>query len=182
MEKYVIITALSAASAVFAVLAWFVFRLREERLVGTETLLRNKFFGAVLAAGALAWCAPHVQAVAWHSLTPWVWPLAGLSLFLSVKYLDNVVARAFAGLLIMGSYSFLDMSFDYRLGMYISGALPAWFWGIVGIVIAAKPCYLRDFLRLCSRKSFWRYLAGILSVVTAVFLLAAIAIFLKVQG
>jgi hypothetical protein len=66
--------------------------------------------------------------------------------------------------------------------MGISGALPAWVWGAVGIVIAAKPCYLRDFLRLGAHKKFWRILAAVLAGVTAVFLLGAMAIYLKVQG
>ena len=182
MEKYIITAALSLASIAFAALTWYLCWLKAEKIAQSDALLRNNFYGGILAAGALAWCAPHVQAVAWYSLVPWVWPLAVLALILSVKYLDNLLPRAFAGLLIMGAYSFLDMSFDYRLGMYVSGALVPWVWGAVGIVIAAKPCYLRDFLRLCAQKKFWRYLTGALTAVTALFLLATIAIFWKVQG
>ena len=74
------------------------------------------------------------------------------------------------------------MSFDYKLAMYISGAIPAWVWGAVGIVIAAKPCYLRDFLRLGAEKRFWRYLASALAGVTALFLLGALVLFLNRMG
>ena len=182
MEKYLIIAILAAGVLAFAALSWWVSRLKEDNIVAAEELLRNRTVGGIMAAIALIWVVPHVQAVAWYSLVPWVWPMAVLELFLSVKYLDNVVARAFAGLLIMGAYSFLDMSFDYSLGMYISGAVPPWVWGCIGITIAAKPCYLRDFLRLCARKKLWRYLTTGLCGVTALFLLATIAIFWKVQG
>ena len=182
MEKYLITAALAIGAAAFAALAWCILVIREKNLPKVEKFLRNRSVGGVMAAIALAWVAPHVQAVAWYSLVPWVWPLAVLALFLSIKYLDNVVARAFAGLLIMGAYSFLDMSFDYSLGMYISGAIPPWVWGAIGITIAAKPCYLRDFLWLCARKSFWRYVTAGLTGVTALFLLTTIAVFWKVQG
>ena len=163
----------------FAVQAWAVAVCCEARLPRAEKFLRSRRIGAVAGAAALLWCVPQVQAVAWHWLAQWAYPAAAAVLFLSVKYLDNLVARAWAGLLIMGAYSFLDMSFDQQLNMGISGAIPAWVWGSIGIVAAAKPCYVRDFLRLSSRKKFWRLLAVILSVVTAIFLLTALAVFMK---
>ena len=182
MEKIIILSALAAGAIFFAVLAFLTVRCCEARLPGAEKFLRNRTAGAILSAAALAWCAPQVQAVIWTSWVPWVWYLALAALVLCVLYLDNIVARGFAGLLIMGAYSFLDMTFDCKLNMGISGALPAWVWGAVGIVIAAKPCYLRDFLRLGARKKFWRILAASLAGITALFLLGTIAIYLKVQG
>ena len=100
----------------------------------------------------------------------------------AVKDIINLASRGFAGLLIMGAYSFLDMSFDCKLNMNISGALPAWVWGAVGIVIAAKPCYFRDYLRLGAEKKFFRYLAAALAAITVIFLAVTILIYLKVQG
>lgn len=182
MEKYLIISSLAAGAAVFAVLALLISLCNEKHLPAAESFLRKRVPGAIMGAAALAWCAPQVQAVAWTSLVPYVWYLAAAALVLSVLYLDNVVARAFAGLLIMGAYTFLDMSFDYKLNMFVSGAFPAWFWGLVGIVIAAKPCYLRDFLRLGARKKFWRVLTAAVCGATALFLIGSIVIFLKVQG
>ena len=182
MEKYIILSALGVGAIFFAVLALLVSRCNEVRLPGAEKFLRNRTAGAVLSAAALAWCVPQVQAVIWTSVVPWVWYLALAALVLSVLYLDNIVARGFAGLLIMGAYSFLDMTFDCKLNMGISGALPAWVWGAVGIVIAAKPCYLRDFLRLGAEKRFWRYLASALAGVTALFLLGALVLFLNRMG
>lgn len=182
MEKYLILTALAAGAVAFGAVCVLLNFCREKHIKRFESFLRNDYVGGVLAAIALAWCAPQVQAVAWRSLVPWVWPLALLALILSVKYLDNVVARAIAGLLIMGAYSFLDMSFDYKLNMGLSGAFPAWVWGAVGIVIAAKPCYLRDYLRLSAQRSAWRYIAMVFCGMSALFLLGALVLFLKGQG
>ena len=182
MEKYFIPAALALGAAVFGVLSLLIARCNSGHLAQAEKFLRNKFAGAVLGAAALAWCVPQVEAVIWRSWVPWLWYIALAALVLSLLYLDNVVARAFAGLLIMGAYSFLDMSFDYKLAMYISGAIPAWVWGAVGIVIAAKPCYLRDFLRLGAEKRFWRYLASALAGVTALFLLGALVLFWNRMG
>ena len=149
MEKVIILSALAAGVIFFAVLAFLTVRCCEARLPGAEKFLRNRTAGAILSAAALAWCAPQVQAVIWTSWVPWVWYLALAALVLSVLYLDNIVARGFAGLLIMGAYSFLDMTFDCKLDMGISGALPAWVWGAVGIVIAAKDA---EALRVMNEK------------------------------
>ena len=182
MEKYIVVTMLAAGIIFFAALAFFLLRTTKERLQQAELLLRNRIFGGVLAAAALSWCIPQVQAVAWSWLANYAWIIAAAALLLSIRYLDNIASRGFAGLLIMGAYSFLDMSFDCKLNMNISGALPAWFWGAVGIVIAAKPCYLRDYLRLGAEKTFFRVLAAAAAGITALFLAAAVIIFLKVQG
>ena len=182
MEKYTVITMLAAGIIFFAALAIFLLRTNKEHLLEAELLLRNKGFGTVVSAAALIWCVPQVQAVAWAWLANYAWIIAAVVLVLAVKYLDNLASRGLAGLLIMGAYSFLDMSFDCKLNMNISGALPAWVWGMVGIIIAAKPCYLRDYLRLGAEKSFFRYLAAALAGITVLFLITTIIIFLKVQG
>ncbi|MBR7143959.1 MAG: hypothetical protein IKD10_03360 [Lentisphaeria bacterium] len=182
MENYTVITMLTAGTVFFAALAFFLWRSNKEHLPEAETLLRNKGFGMILSAAALCWCVPQVQAVAWAWLANYAWIIAAAALLLCIKYLDNLASRGFAGLLIMGAYSFLDMSFDCKLNMNISGALPAWIWGAVGIVIAAKPCYLRDYLRLGAEKPFFRYLAAALSGITVLFLIATVIIYLKVQG
>jgi len=182
MEKYIIAGLLAGGMLFFALLAIFVCRVNSERLASAEMLLRNRILGAVLSAAALAWCVPQIQAVAWSWLAQYAWFIAAGAWFLCVKYLDNMVARGFAGLLIMGAYSFLDMSFDCKLNMGIAGALVAWVCGGVGIAIAAKPCYLRDYLRLGSEKRFWRYLASLLAIITVPLLAAALVIFWKVQG
>lgn len=182
MEKYTVVTMLAAGIIFFAALAVFLLRTNKEHLAEAELLLRNRGFGAILAAAALSWCIPQVQAVAWSWLANYAWIIAAAALLLSIKYLDNLASRGFAGLLIMGAYSFLDMSFDCKLNMNISGALPAWFWGAVGIVIAAKPCYLRDFLRLGAEKPFFRFPAAAAAGITVLFLVTTVIIFLKVQG
>ena len=182
MEKYTVITMLTAGIIFFAALAVFLLRTNKEHLSEAEMLLRNKGFGTVLAAAALVWVVPQVQAVAWAWLANYAWIIAAAALLLSIKYLDNLASRGFAGLLIMGAYSFLDMSFDCKLNMNISGALPAWVWGAVGIVIAAKPCYFRDYLRLGAEKKFFRYLAAASAGITVLFLAVTIMIFLKAQG
>lgn len=179
MEKYIVIASLAAAAAAFAGLAVLIFLCSKERINLAERVLRSRWLGGILGAAALAWCVPQIEAVIWSSWVPYLWYMAAAALILSVLYLDNVAARGFAGLLIMGAYSFLDMSFDCKLAMYITGALPAWVWGSIGIIIAAKPCYLRDFLRLGAEKSFWRFLAAFLAAVTVLFLIGSILIYCK---
>ena len=178
MEKYLTAAFLGAGAAAFAILTCFLWRCNAERLTRSENLLRNRFLGAVLGALALAWCVPQIQAVAWHSLAALAWPLAAGALVLCVLYLDNLVARALAGLLIMGAYSFLDMSFDNHLASGWSSALTPWVWGAVGIAIAARPCYLRDYLRLGAKAAPWRFMASALTLVSALFLLASVLFFL----
>ena len=182
MEKIFAVICLICGAAFFMLLAFWLVRCSSVRLGCYEKILRSRLLGAVLGAGALAWCAPQVQAVAWQAMVPWVWPMAAAGLILSVLYLDNVPARAGAGLLIMAVYTMLDFSFDRKLGMGVSGALVPWVWGCVGIVIAAKPCYLRDFLRLGAEKKIWRYSAALLAVLSVLYCLSAAVLFWKSQG
>ena len=182
MNKYFIIGMLAAGIVFFAVLAFLLFRSSSSRLAAREQLLRHKGLGAILGAAALVWCVPQVQAVAWSWLAQYAWFVAGAALLLCVRFLDNMVARGVAGLLIMGAYSFLDMSFDCKLNIGLAGPLMAWVWGGIGIVIAAKPCYLRDFLRLGAQKPFWRYLAAALAIVTVILLICSVLLVVKVQG
>ena len=89
MEKYTVITMLSAGIIFFAALAVFLLRTNKEHLSEAEMLLRNKGFGTVLAAAALVWVVPQVQAVAWAWLANYAWIIAAAALLLSIKYLDN---------------------------------------------------------------------------------------------
>jgi len=158
-EMMIFRAGLVLAALVFACSAGVFLRLREPGLPRLEHFLRNRVAGAILAVLALAWCIPQVRAVAWDALAPWLWPLAAVAATLAYFYLDNVFARAVAGLLIMGAYTFLQVSFASRLATGVWGALAAWSWGSVGILIAAKPCFLRDFFRLTARSALWRGIA-----------------------
>lgn len=149
----------------------------KNRLPQAERLLRHRILGAVLMLLALAWCIPQIRAVAWNFLAPWLWPLAIAATVASYFYLDNVVSRAIGGLLIMGAYTFLAFSFTTRLPTGVYGACIAWFWGIVGILISAKPCWLRDFLRLGARRPLWRMLAAGLAGLTACFGVAVMILY-----
>lgn len=182
MEKYITVAFLSAGSLFFAVMTWLLLRVRPDRAAEYDRLLRSRSLGAVLSAAALAWCVPQVQAVAWAWLALWAWPVAIGAWILCWLYLDNMAARGWAGLMIMGAYSYLDMIFDCKLNLGIAGAMFAWVWGALGIVVAAKPCYLRDFLRLAAQKKFWKFPAAALSALTVLWLILTIVIFLKVQG
>lgn len=182
MEKYMTVSALSGAIIFFAAISVMVFRCTQERIAGIEQLLRSKYLGGILCSAALAWCVPQIQAVAWTWMADYAWFLAAGALVLCVLYLDNLAARGFAGLLILGAYYYLDMIFDCKLNLGVSGALAAWVWGAVGIVIAAKPCYLRDFLRLAAQKSFWRYLALVLAAVTVLLLGGVLVLYWKTLG
>ncbi len=179
MEKFWIAAVFVLGSLAFAFCAAALWRTDEQHLAAAEKFLRLRKTGAILGGVALAWCVPQIQAVAWNFLIPWLWPLAAAAILGAYFYLDNLMARAIAGLLIMGAYTFLAFSFASRLGTGLSGALAAWGWGSVGILIAAKPCWLRDFLRLGARRSVWRRIAAGCAGVTAIGLAAALVLYLK---
>ena len=140
----------------FALSAGVFLFLNGKTLAPLEHALRSRVAGAILMFLALAWCIPQIRAVAWDALAPWLWPLAVAATVLAFFYLDNVLPRAIAGVLIMGAYTFLQFSFAHRLGTGIWGAAAAWSWGVIGILIAAKPCWLRDFFRLAARSLPYR--------------------------
>lgn len=163
------IGALALGTLFFAVFTAVFLILNEDRLPKLERFLRRRAAGAALMLLALAWCIPQIRAVAWSALGPWLWPLAAAATLAAYFYLDNVLPRAVAGLLIMGAYTFLNFSFADRLATGVYGAVLAWFWGTAGIAVAAKPCWMRDFFRLCVRNKAWRYGAAAATCGTALF-------------
>ena len=176
-EQYGTLAALGLGTLFFILAAAGLIAAGEKNLPRAERLLRHRALGAVLMLLALAWCIPQVRAVAWSFLAPWLWPLAIAATVAAWFYLDNVVARALGGLLIMGAYTFLAFSFASRLATGLPGAVIAWCWGTVGILISAKPCWLRDFLRLGARRPAWRFAAALLAALTACFGVVAMVIY-----
>lgn len=172
-ETIIMRAGLILAALAFAAAAGVLLRLRESGLPRLERFLRNRPVGAVLGMLALAWCIPQIRAVAWDALAPWLWPLAVAATVLAFFYLDNVLPRAIAGVLILGAYTFLQFSFASRLGTGIWGAAAAWSWGVIGILIAAKPCWLRDFFRLAARSLPWRAAAVAATVASTGLAIAA---------
>ena len=70
------------------------------------------------------------------------------------------MARAFAGSLIIGGYYLVHSSFDYHSKIAILMALVGWGIGIWGIVISAKPSYLRDLMRISASKKWVKNLVS----------------------
>ena len=156
--------------------AWYCFRLNPPRIPAAEQLTRNRYWGSVIALLALAWCVPQGQALAWDWLLPYLWPLVGIFTVLAFFFLDYLFARAIGGLLILAAYYFLQESFALDIKLALSGAVLAWSIGLIGILISAKPCYLRDAFPFLARHGSARYAAVGYALLITFYCGAAIAL------
>ena len=147
---------------------------RERLSAALERLPRAKTAGWILSAVAVVWCVPNVRAVldAGSPFQPWVVPGSFLLLILCCVYLDFLFARAFAALLILAAHGLLkELQPVFPTG-YPAFAALILFAGLAGIVLAAKPHWLRDWFRLVRNKPVarWCFVAyfGALAVVSLV--------------
>ncbi|MDD4817232.1 MAG: hypothetical protein PHI85_04605 [Victivallaceae bacterium] len=140
---------LIAAMAAFGGAAFGVLRLRPENAAAAGRFCRNRALGAVLTAAALALCVPQAEPIAWNWLATLLWPLVAVFTVLCWRYLDMLTARAIAGLLIIGAYYFVNFAFFLHVSSAVSTAAALGF-GVIGIVVSAKPYLMRDWLEKCA--------------------------------
>ena len=132
----------------------------EQRLSVWEKVPRWKKPGAVLAVIVILWCIPNLRPILDPNsfLQPLLYPLAIVAAILCIVYLDYLFSRAFAGFLILLAHFLLKEAFAANVyPVSAVFALLLMMMGVIGIVISAKPYYLRDWIRFLFRKKAVRY-------------------------
>jgi len=155
---------LSAGGVVFAAAACFVLCAAPETLAKLEPWPRARKTGFVFGLAALLWCVPLVRPIAFDWLQPLLLPAAIVLPFVCYFYLDYLFARALAGLMMLFAGYLVENSFTFHSGGAPVIAVFSWLFGIGGILISAKPCYLRDYFRLLAAKKSVRRISALFLV------------------
>lgn len=145
---------------------WQLF-LNEKNVVTAEKFCRNNKLGGIIWLGCLCWCVPHTEVIIFNFMVPYLWYMAIIVAILSYFFLDYLMSRALAGSFIICGYYLVHSCFDYHSRIAIIMSIVAWLIGIFGIVISAKPSYLRDILRFSSRNCKLKYaISGVIFVLS----------------
>ena len=143
-------------------LAYLLWSTTPENLRRREAWTRNRVWGLVLGYAVLLSCVPYAEVVSPNFLLPLLWPLAIVMPPVCAYYVDYPNARAVGGALILLAYLTVHYAFDMELPGAPALTVWAWIVGIVGIVLSAQPCRLRDEFR--AGKIRRRVEAGVLAV------------------
>ena len=143
---------------VFALCFGFGFLfLRESNRPFWEKLPRAKVPGAILGFLALLGFLPNVEPMfPMESNLFWLVPAALLLSFACFLYIDYLFARALAGALIVTAHASLAEGYASALPGESIFAICCFIAGIFGIVISAKPGYLRDLFRKAANSPLLR--------------------------
>ena len=151
----------AAAAVSLAAAAVFILTVRRDpvthRLI--EKLPRERISGSILAAVALLWCIPNIRPIFMPD-SPFqnlVVPLILLSIVLAALFLNYLFARAVAAILILGAHAVLKAGYPAQLPGYPVLAALLLAAGVIGIMISAKPYWLRDWFRLAFRNPAVRW-------------------------
>ena len=147
---------LSLAAAVsLAAAAVFILTVRREPAVRglLEKLPRERISGTVLTVIALLWCIPNIRPIFMPDspFQTFVLPLILVAIVLAAIFLNYLFARAAAAILILGAHAVLKAAYPAQLPGYPVLAALLLLAGVIGIVISAKPYWLRDWFRLSFR-------------------------------
>ena len=153
---------LSLAAAVsLAAAAVFILTVRREPAVRglLEKLPRERISGTVLTVIALLWCIPNIRPIFMPDspFQTFVVPLILLAIVLAAIFLNYLFARAAAAILILGAHAVLKAAYPAQLPGYPLLAALLLVAGVIGIVISAKPYWLRDWFRLSFRNPAVRW-------------------------
>ena len=150
-----------AAVVSFAAAAPFILTVRREPAVRSmlEKLPRERISGTVLAAIALLWCVPNIRPIFMPDspFQVFILPLILVSIVLAAIFLNYLFARAAAAILILGAHSVLKAAYPAQLPGYPVLAALVLIAGVIGILLSAKPYWLRDWFRLSFRNSAVRW-------------------------
>ena len=151
----------AAAAVSLAAAAVFILTSRREPAVRglIERLPRERISGTVLAVGALLWCIPNIRPIFMPDspFQAFIVPLILLAIVLAAIFLNYLFARAFAAILILGAHAVLKAAYPAQLPGYPVLASLLLLAGVIGIVISAKPYWLRDWFRLSFRNPAVRW-------------------------
>lgn len=151
--------------------------MNEPQLPFWEKLPRNRTAGGLAGLAVLLAFIPNVRPLFQpEDHLYWLIPAAVILAFLGYRYLDHLLARTAAAAVILLAHRLLADSYSADLNGEAFFALMCFLWGTYGIVIAAKPYWLRDSFRFMCRNWRWRVAGG-----AAALLWAASAAVLLVQ-
>ena len=151
------LSAVLALAAAVSLAAAAVFILTVRRGAGLRAFLdklpRERISGTVLAAVALLWCVPNIRPIFMPDspFQTFVLPLILVAIVLAAIFLNYLFARAAAAILILGAHAVLKAAYPAQLPGYPVLAALVLLAGVIGIVISAKPYWLRDWFRLSFR-------------------------------
>ena len=157
------LSAVLAIAAAVSLVASVAFILTVLRGPAVRTLYdkipRERVSGTILGAVALLWCIPNIRPIFMPDspFQMFVLPLILVAIVLSAIFLNYLFARAAAAILILGAHAVLKAAYPAQLPGYPVLAALVLLAGVIGIVISAKPYWLRDWFRLSIRNSAVRW-------------------------
>jgi len=155
-----VVLALAAAVSLLAA-AVFILTVRRGPAMRAflDRLPRERISGTVLAAVALLWCIPNIRPIFMPDspFQVFILPLILVAIVLAAIFLNYLFARAAAAILILGAHAVLKAAYPARLPGYPVLAALVLVAGVIGIVISAKPYWLRDWFRLSFRNPAVRW-------------------------
>ncbi len=136
-----------------------------------ERLPRSRVLGSVLASIALIWTIPNIRPIFEQnsSVQQMVLPFIIVSIVLVCVFLDYLFARAIAAIFILGAHSLLKFGYPEAGMGYPVFATLILSIGVIGIILAAKPYWLRNWFRLSFTKPVIRYLSAAYFIMNALF-------------
>lgn len=168
---FAVLLAVFAAVCFFAAFVFLVSAASPAKLKKMEAFPRSRVCGTILGALVVFGCVPHIEEL----LSPdsfflrghLLWILAAVLLILAIVYADFLCARALSAALIFFAYLLLREGFAENPPFYPIAAGVFFLLGSAGIVLAAKPCWLRDWIRAAFMKSPVRWISGLLFLIPA---------------
>ena len=150
-----------AAAVALAAASVFILTVRRDPATyrRIESLPRERISGTALTVVALLWCVPNIRPIFMPDspFQNFILPLILLSIVLAAIFLNYLFARAAAAILILGAHTVLKMGYPAQLPGYPVLAALVLIAGIIGIVLSAKPYWLRDWFRLSFRNPAVRW-------------------------
>lgn len=163
MSDHLFFIIVFAAWAVFSFAAAATFAVFNQGNLAV-TLPRERKSGLILTAILLIALVPHVeelfepQSIFVQNYLLWV---AAVVLFICIMlYADYIFARAIAVVMIFGAYLVLREGFGTNPPLYPLAAVCAFLLGLTGILIGAKPVWLRAWLENAKEKPWLRYVSA----------------------
>lgn len=163
--RFLIPLTLFAIFCFAAAFSFLIYAAKSAHFKRLESFPRAKLPGALMTALVLAALVPHIEQllgpdsilVQYHLL----WLLGAVFFLLILTYADFLCARALSVCCIFAAYTLLREGFAENPPLYPLLAICFFLTGLLGIVISAKPVWLRDWLRAASTRCSVRLISGI---------------------
>ena len=156
MDKMLIILEFFAGILLYGALFLAYWRVSPENIAFFEKLCRNRIIGFAGALPAALICVGLARPVTPEFLQMFLIPAALIIPVVSIFYIDFYASRTIAFWMILFAYETVNFSFIYQIPGASLYAILSWILGVAGIWISAKPCTLRDTLRISTEKKVYR--------------------------